>query len=97
MVPSWLENICKMQAFASKSGKQILDLVFDDNQNGWIKNSGMVVLGTHPDSRPVGNWVQTLARKFRPSHTAQYYLMRLQAEAYETEAAALAASAIKVE
>ena len=34
--------------------------------------------------------VQILARQFRPSHAAQYHLMRLQAEAYETEAAALA-------
>ena len=38
----------------------------------------------------IRNWVQTLARKFKPSHAAQYHLLRLQAEAYETEAAALA-------
>lgn len=39
---------------------------------------------------PAQNTVQTLARRFRPSHAAQYHLLRLQAEAYETEAAALA-------
>ena len=38
----------------------------------------------------IRRWVQTLARKFKPSHAARYHLLRLQAEAYETEAAALA-------
>ena len=33
---------------------------------------------------------ERLAHKFRASHAAQYYLLRPQAEAYETEAAALA-------
>jgi len=37
----------------------------------------------------IRNWVQTLARKFNSSHAAQYHLLRLQAEAYEIEAAAL--------
>ncbi|MDQ2772771.1 MAG: hypothetical protein M3Y54_19990 [Bacteroidota bacterium] len=38
----------------------------------------------------IRNWVPTLARRFKPSHAAHYHLLRLQAEAYETEAAALA-------
>ncbi|WP_046243237.1 hypothetical protein [Hymenobacter terrenus] len=37
----------------------------------------------------ISRWVQTLARRFKPSHAARYHLLRLQAEAYETEAAAL--------
>ena len=39
----------------------------------------------------VRNWLPTLARRFKPSHAAQHHLMRLQAEAFEIEAAALAA------
>ncbi|MDO7874228.1 helix-turn-helix transcriptional regulator [Hymenobacter sp. ASUV-10] len=35
-------------------------------------------------------WLETLPRRFRPSDTARHHLMRLQAEALETEAAALA-------
>jgi DNA-binding XRE family transcriptional regulator len=38
----------------------------------------------------IRRWVPALARRFKPSHAAQYHLLRLQAEAYETEAAALA-------
>ena len=38
----------------------------------------------------IGNWLPALTRRFKPSHAAQYHLLRLQAEAYETEAAALA-------
>ena len=49
---------------------------------------------TTPEDRgmqaAIRSWVQTLARRFKPSHAAQYHLLRLQAEAYETEAAALA-------
>ena len=38
----------------------------------------------------IRRWLPALTRRFKPSHTAQHHLMRLQAEAYETEAAALA-------
>ncbi|MBO2009446.1 hypothetical protein [Hymenobacter negativus] len=38
----------------------------------------------------IRRWLPSLARRFKPSHAAQYHLLRLQAEAYETEAAALA-------
>lgn len=38
----------------------------------------------------IRRWLPALGRRFKPSHTAQYHLLRLQAEAYETEAAALA-------
>ncbi|WP_035567010.1 helix-turn-helix domain-containing protein [Hymenobacter sp. IS2118] len=38
----------------------------------------------------IGRWLPALTRRFKPSHAAQYHLLRLQAEAYETEAAALA-------
>ena len=54
--------------------------------------------GLPSNPRPSGNAdmnsvirkrVQILARQFWPSHAAQYHIMRLQAEAYETEAAVL--------
>ena len=49
----------------------------------------------------IRRWLPALTRRFKPSHAARHHLMRLQAEAYETEAAALAdllaASATKVE
>ena len=38
----------------------------------------------------VRRWLPSLGRRFKPSHAAQYHLLLLQAEAYETEAAALA-------
>ncbi|WP_460550884.1 helix-turn-helix transcriptional regulator [Hymenobacter daeguensis] len=38
----------------------------------------------------VRRWLPSFTRRFKPSHAAQYHLLRLQAEAYETEAAALA-------
>jgi DNA-binding XRE family transcriptional regulator len=38
----------------------------------------------------LANWLPTLARTFRPAQTAEWHLLRLQAEALETEAAALA-------
>lgn len=38
----------------------------------------------------IRRWLPALGRRFKPSHAAQYHLLRLQAEAYETEAAALA-------
>ena len=41
-------------------------------------------------NKTTGKWAQTLAPKFKPSHTARRHLLRLQAEAYETEAAPLA-------
>jgi DNA-binding XRE family transcriptional regulator len=49
---------------------------------------------TRPDQDMAGSiadWVPTLGRAFRPAHAAQWHLLRLQAEALETEAAALAA------
>lgn len=42
------------------------------------------------DIGAISKWVPTLDRKFQPSHAVHYHLLRLQAEAYETEAAALA-------
>ncbi|MBF9222083.1 helix-turn-helix domain-containing protein [Hymenobacter ruricola] len=47
-----------------------------------------------PEEQDLGasirRWLPSFARRFKPSHAAQYHLLRLQAEAYETEAAALA-------
>ncbi len=38
----------------------------------------------------IRRWLPSFGRRFKPSHATQYHLLRLQAEAYETEAAALA-------
>lgn len=83
-----LRKLTARAAYASR-WQQALPAVLADLE------AAAALLPPVPEEEDLGasirRWLPSFARRFRPSHAAQYHLLRLQAEAYETEAAALAA------